>query len=466
MAWQDDFERLTQEEELKKLQAQLEQTGGIERAGGDISRIAPSQLPVAPKQPGPIDLAPSPLKGSRHAQTLVDPGDSEPVIDQPTTVNPRLAAAFASAGVAPKPETAPNVAQPPAQAAPQALPPKIVQVPDAALMDANANDDEARRQRGLEAAARHLIAGFTRTPLAPTLSEGPTAVDKLLAARQLQRQNDFRERELGNNEGKVNFERLTKAQEAARQARLDQEALARDEETRRHNRVSEANSAANAEGNRAIAATGLGLRVDEARTKKEDREDKNSALDIPYAGGTFLLKKGLSATDHSRAREHVGLYSAADAGMSSLEQALKEYVANPGIETKNNVSSRLQSTAAALNAANGGGAMSEAELKNVSNALGANALSPEGIAAVVQSIAGENPQEAGRLLLSKLKAARDVSHQTAVARLQPYATYQRGSVAAPQQAAPVGADGVGQRAKDPKTGNVVRWNGKVWEPVK
>lgn len=463
MAWQDDFERLTQEEELKKLQAQLEQAGGIERAGGDISRVAPSQLPVAPKPPAPVDLPASPLKGSRYAQTLVDPAESESVIDQPTTVNPRLAAAFASAGVAPRPETTPNVAQPPAQAAPHPILPKIVQVPDAALMDANANDDEARRQRGLEAAARHLIAGFTRTPLAPTLSEGPTAVDKLLAARQLQRQNDFRERELGNNEGKVNFERLTKTQEAARQARLDAEALARDEETRRHNRVSEANSAANAEGNRAIAATGLGLRVDEARTKREDRADQNAALDIPYAGGTFLLKKGLSAADHGRAREHVGLYSAADAGMASLEKALNEYVANPSLEAKNNVSSRLQSTAAALNAANGGGAMSEAELKNVSNALGANALSPEGIAAVVQSIAGEDPQQAGRLLLSKLKAARDVSRQTAVARLQPYATYQRTGEGA---AAPVGANGVGQLAKNPKTGEVIRWNGKAWEPVK
>lgn len=435
MAWQDDFERLTQEEELKKLQAQLEHVGQLEQGGADIGRIAPSQVSVA-KAAAPVDMAPSPLKGSRYAQTLVDPAEAEPVIDQPMAVSPRLAAAFASAGATPKPEPAPNVAQPPAQAAQQPILPKIVQVPDAALMDANANDDEARRQRGLEAAARHLIEGFTRTKAAPVLSEAPTAVDKLLAARQLQRQNDFRDRELGNNEGKVSFERLTKAQEQARQARLDQETAARDEETRRHNRVSETNSADNAAGNRAIAATGLGLRVDEARTKQEDRDDKNAALDIPYAGGTFLLKKGLSATDHSRAREHVGLYNAADAGMASLEKALNEYVANPGVETKNNVSSRLQSTAAALNAANGGGAMSEAELKNVSNALGANALSPEGIAAVVQSIAGEDPQKAGRLLLSKLKAARDVSRQTAVARLQPYATYQGAGSAPVAGAAP------------------------------
>jgi hypothetical protein len=131
-------------------------------------------------------------------------------------VNPRLAAAFASAGVAPRPETTQNVAQPPAQAAPQPILPKIVQVPDAALMDANANDDEARRQRGLEAAARHLIAGFTRTPLAPTLSEGPTAVDKLLAARQLQRKNDFEAQHYGNEDQRLSNEAMRLALEDKR----------------------------------------------------------------------------------------------------------------------------------------------------------------------------------------------------------------------------------------------------------
>ena len=205
MAWQDDFERLTQEEELKKLQAQLEHVGQLEQGGADISRIAPSQVPVA-KVASSVDLPPSPLKGSRYAQMLADSGESESVIDQPMSVNPRLAAAFASTGVAPRPETIPNVAQPPAQAAPQALPPKIVQVPDAALMDANVLDDDARRNRGLEAAARHLIAGFTRTQLAPTLSEGSTAVDKLLAARQLQRKNDFEAQHYGNEDKRLSNE--------------------------------------------------------------------------------------------------------------------------------------------------------------------------------------------------------------------------------------------------------------------
>lgn len=94
--------------------------------------------------------------------------------------------------------------------------------------------------------------------------------------------------------------------------------------------------------------------------------------------------------------------------MDSLEGALSAYAANPGPDTAREVGSKVQTTAAAMNAAIGGGAMSEAELKNVSNALGADLTSPAGIQAFVESLVG-NKTESADTLLKKLRAAREVN---------------------------------------------------------
>lgn len=195
-------------------------------------------------------------------------------------------------------------------------------------------------------------------------------------------------------------------------------------------------------GNQGIAAQHLAIAKTEAERKAADKAEHESALDIPFDGGILKARtKGLGDTAVNKVREEAGLYNAALTGMGSLEQALTEYVAKPSLATKANVESRLQATATSLNAAYGQGAMADSERRNIAEALGADVMSPTGVAAVLNVFSGDDPKTAGSLLLSRIRAAKDITKQTSRARFKAYQyDYQPPAAPSPSNAAAGGGD--------------------------
>lgn len=218
-----------------------------------------------------------------------------------------------------------------------------------------------------------------------------------------------------------------------------------------------------AKGNQAIAGEHLKISKTELDDKQAAKATRDAALAVRVDGGEFKPRStGIPDPVANDWRKTAGLYSSALVGMSDLEKSIRNYVANPGISTKNDMTSRLQAVASALNSANGGGAMSEAERRNVADALGADVVSPEGFAAVMMRIAGDDPTKAAKILLSKLNAARDTTRHQMVAKGDA-AGFDFAPAGAPAPAAhPLDSEAVKwarSNPKDPRAAAILRANG-------
>lgn len=142
---------------------------------------------------------------------------------------------------------------------------------------------------------------------------------------------------------------------------------------------------------------------------------------IPFAGGE--LKYSGSGPpredDRKKAQDIAGGWNAALSGMDDLEGSLRTFATNPGVDSKREVESKVRVVSAALNAAIGGGAMSEAEALAMANALGANVVSPSGIEAALNHMVGDDPK-AAQVLLTRLQSVRKSSLTTALGKLKTY----------------------------------------------
>lgn len=288
------------------------------------------------------------------------------------------------------------------------------------LSDLEELDRQEHNRRVIEAAGRQFVAGVTRTPVQPIMAqEGQhvarakksAAEARLLALRELEAGNEAARFKAGQDERTYQHGRDVKEDEfKASKAKTDEELR----------RAAIAASNANAAATRSIAQAHLGLAAEAAGQKREEKAAKKAALDMPFRGGILRGGEGVDETGINKVRESSGKFNAALGSMDDLESSLSRFVSAPSLEAKNDVESRLQTTATALNAALGQGAMSEAERANIAKALGTDLLSPTGLATVLQTLSGESPDQAGKLLLSRLRAARDVTEKAALKSFEPY----------------------------------------------
>lgn len=213
----------------------------------------------------------------------------------------------------------------------------------------------------------------------------------------------------------------------------------------------------------------MGMRGPRGAGKPPPNPENNS---IPFMGGTLRPRAGTTPTkeDRKKVQEISSLFGGTFEGMDSLEGALREYATHPSAETKRTVESQVQGVATVLNSAYGQGAMAENEAKNIKEALGADLISPTGVQALVQSIFGDDG-EAAHTLLTRLKAARQVTERVARGKLRAYNYELGGGTEEPSPGAPSptpsgrgkltpGGKSFARKQVSPSTGRV-RWLDKA-----
>lgn len=323
----------------------------------------------------------------------------------------------------------PEVVTPPASRVP--MTPKVVDLTnqspdDIEMAAARAEDRMARSREAFERGSRQLVAGLTRTQEQAAFKQPQDAVAQLLAARKTKSDDAQRNEQNRLGAAKLNYDQAEAARQKAiaeQRRKEDLEERAKDDDrAERGLKNSADNAAATREQTRAL----MGLRIDEADAKKQDRTDKAAAGAVPLLGGTLNMKPGLSDTDRSRAREAAGLWNAADSAVSNFQSVLEEYARNPSVESKGRVTAALRTASSAFNSAIGGGAMSEGEARAMSDAMGADVLSPSGLQAIAQSLFGDDAKAAATIS-SRVKAARQANRVTALGRLKTYGDYSEGS---------------------------------------
>ena len=326
-----------------------------------------------------------------------------------------------------------DVAAPPVSAAArQPIVPKVVdltnQSPDDLEMAfAAAQDRKARASEAFERGSRQLVGALTRTKPLDSTPVPVDAVQKLLAARQRRDADAQRNEQNRLGAAKFNFdqsEAVRKAAEAKAQDTRDftekQKEFAYRQE---HDKEALEQQKDNADATRKMAGAGLGLRIDEAARKKKEDADKDAASNIPFLGGTLKLKPGLSDTERAEARRTAGDWNAADESVGNFQTELEKYARNPSIANKGNVTAALRTASSSFNKAIGSGAMSMDEAKAMSEAMGADVLSPTGVEALAQSIFGDDPAKAASTITGRVVAARRANRVAAQAKLRASGDY-------------------------------------------
>lgn len=305
--------------------------------------------------------------------------------------------------------------------------PKVVDVSnqptdDMEMAYARAQDRKAKSREAFERGTRELIAGLTRTQVAPTFKQDTDAVARLLGKRKAADSARLAENAQRLQASRFDYERQTGARkEAEAKAKDERDFAFRTEESARDNERAERGIDAT---NR-LAQSNFAIRRDEADAKKQDRADKAAANEVSLFNETLALAPGLGESERSAARTEASKWNAADAATGVLETALQAYVANPSRETAAQVQATLAGASTALNTAFGQGAMAEAEARRMADTLGADLKSPAGVQALVESLMG-NPN-AGKLLMTKLRTAREGNRKIAKARVGTYGKAQGAS---------------------------------------
>lgn len=360
----------------------------------------------------------------------------------------------------------PEVAAPPTSRVP--ITPKVVDLTqqpqdDMEMAYARAADREARRKQAVEAAGRQLVAGLTKTEVQPTLSAAGTSVAELLAKRKANTEAQRYNEQQRLNGMRFNFEQ----KEAARKAALDEQRRGEDmkyrqdqaqwqrEEAARDNDRAERGIHAQQE----LARATFGLRKQEADIKQSDRNDKQAAGNISLFDGQLQVTPGLGDAERSKAREIAGLWNASDAATRDFQSALEEMTRHPSVETRGAVLAKLRTASAAFNSAIGGGAMSEGEARAMSQALGADVLTPAGVEAIAQKLAGDD-MEAVRSITGRVRAAQDANRAAALGRLRAYGTFSKGGAGGQMSAEDAKALAWAKaHADDPRAQKILAANG-------
>lgn len=359
-----------------------------------------------------------------------------------------------------KVEFAPDSAMQPESAA-ERMPivPKVVQVPggmdDVELAAAQLEDRRARAREAFERGGRQMVAGLTRTQEQPIFQQGKDAVARLLAKRkdaaaqaQLAEQNRL-------GAAKLNYDKEQDRQRTeTRSAERTQDLAEREKDNLRAERQIESRDK--------NTAAMMGLRFDEANTKKKAEADKDASGTVPFVGGTFTMSKGLTDGERAKARDYASSWNTAISNVDGVRGALDQYLQSPSLETKGAVESQLVGALTALNVAYKQGAMADTEARRLSEAMGVDLTSKEGLAAAVSSWLTGDPGAAGRVLRSKIETLRQASKKAAMQSMSTYGTFSDGETGdATTLASPARPT-----ATNPKTKEKVEWNGSEWVPVK
>ncbi len=367
--------------------------------------VEPSQL---------LDVPNTPVPGFDDPERTIEvpiPGDvpteqPQPPQAQPFTVNNEVAKTVT--GAAPMP---------------------VTPSPDEDMWNAQEADRKSHLTAGLELAARQLVGGITRTDVPQGIGAAPSQVPAVQDRRKqalevLQRQRqgrlddstlDLRRSEIDKNKAdaaKSLREPVVKPVDPAVQPYRDAQTEHIKAETDALNRKPQeladkaARLRAAVEAKRKAAAAAEGMAAEGAK--------------IPFAGGMFQPRAGVHV-DRGIAKEasdKAALYSSAVAGIDDFMSALGEYAKHPGTETRDAVVAKANGVGGALNTAQGQGAMSEGEKREMSSALGVNVLSPAGIEAFAQSLLGDDKGAAAETITRRARAVRASMVQMAQGNLK------------------------------------------------
>jgi hypothetical protein len=306
----------------------------------------------------------------------------------------------------------------------------VAGIRDDELEDAKSLDQRTEADRLFEAATRQLIGGLTRTAPQGLLTQPVNAEKSLLGKRQQARMEALRQLEMDNDASRyaAGVERQ-KMLDERHKAERKEDLAEREKDNERADR-GQLTTQELARSNYALAAGGFGLRKQEAETKERERSDKMAASEIPLMGGTLKLAAGLADSERSSARDKAGLWNAADASTEEFQRNLEAFAKSPNATTRGQMVASLRTAASAFNAAIGGGAMSKDEAAAMSEALGADLASPEGLNAIIAKFSGDDASAAAAIS-SRVKAARSANRAAAVGRLKTYGTYSEAPKAAP-----------------------------------
>lgn len=315
-------------------------------------------------------------------------------------------------------------------------------------------DWDNRSSQALERAGRELVAGLTRTQAAPTSEWDTGHFARFVADQERAAQREGRATQAQLAGKKIDFDKAEAARKAANEEQHRKEDL---EEKRIDNDRAERGLAAQIDTNRQLA----GIRGMEVQNKKQDRDDKAAAGVIPFLGGTFTMKAGLSDSDRSKARDYASSWNTAMSNLNGVDGALSQYLKAPSPETKGQVEAQMVGALTALNVAYKQGAMADTEARRLSEAMGVDLLSGTGIAAAVSAWLDGDAGRAGQVLQTKLRALKDASARAAQASLSTYGDSTGGSSGGGGSGAPrptaTGANGEKYQLSA---------DGKSWEPIK
>lgn len=343
-----------------------------------------------------------------------------------------------------------------------------------AIDEGRKRDDMARLLRGIELGGKQLIAGVLhQDKMAELVSpestnyEGQARADAEKGeAKRYQRsqgeiaaahQRYLTTRQLQNDE----LSRKDKGEAKTRQQLLDEENRKQREISNGLRKEGIDATKENSRVMQGLAVQGMGIRNEEHEDKKTDREDAHNNAGTTFDGVKLVAPKGIDKNEAKEVHDKVGMYNAAFAAFDSIDEAIKNYVANPSITTFNDINSRSRIAAAAMTSAVGGGAMAEAEANAAIAAMGASPSSfLAGKALFASQVEGVPPEKAAAEMLSKLHAARNTLRRSGLAKFQ-------GNNYAPAS----GGEAPSAKTNTPKVyqndkGEKIRWNGTAWEPVK
>jgi len=335
-----------------------------------------------------------------------------------------------------KPLEAPEPQQP-------AIPP--VQQRDEELEAARAADKAARRRMALELAARQLVSGIAGRPYTGQLVSQPTNEEERLLQRRRQQQADaLRMLELGN----IAERNRLQAEEIQRRIADDEAQRKRDEEmaaTRRA--LAELRSQELALRGKELETRGKladwAMSPDNPKNKPKvvptkppppppppEKEDI-----IPWSGGVLVRQPDAGGDKETRARgalkarEEGAKWGLVDSSLAQLESLMQEFLRNPTIENRNRLRAPALAAAAAVNAALGQGAMSDAEKRTQYENLGINMAEAGNLDVFLEKMFGDDT-EAVRKFLSRVRGARELARKNLAAAVKPWG-YEAKSEAAP-----------------------------------
>lgn len=329
----------------------------------------------------------------------------------------------------------PPVRQPLTPRPPGVIVERLPQVPEAdtELTAARSGDVNSFNDRATETALRQIVGGITRTKVPDSVTQLGTGEKDLLGRRRQARLTALQEMELGRNAGNDTYRREKDAKDEAYRTTKDasdakyRQTEADENQVIRREGIGASKAAADAM--RMLAGANFGLRKEESDVKKTERDDKKAASAVPVLGGTLTLTPGLSDTERGKAREVGGLWNSADEAVANFQTTLEEFARAPSSESKGRVTAALRTASSAFNSAIGGGAMSADEARAMSEAMGADILSPSGLQALAQSVLGDDGKAAATIS-NRVRAARQANRAAALGRLKTYGTFTDGGATA------------------------------------